>query len=447
MKNSVFLMLLLFSVIVQAQTAPAAFTLQQAIDYAVKNGYSVKNAATDIEIAKKKITEMRGIGIPQLKAEAGFQDFVKVPVSVIEAGAFNPLAPPNTFLRIPFGVRYNASYGYTASWLAFSGEYIVGLQATKAYLDISKTSLRKSEIEVKESVMRSYNTVLILKENKRILEENIASIDQSIEQTEAFYKEGFIEEMDVDRLKLLRNNLSNTLQTLVQQTDLAERLLKFNMGYDVDSPITLSEELKVVLDLASAELAENAKFNVSANIEAQLLEQSIAFQKLDIKRQKANYLPTLSTFYSWKESRIANNFDQLSDNMFRVPGGTIFGVNIGMPIFQGFSQSARVKQAQLGLQKLEVSQMQATQGLNLQASQALIGFTSALTSLKNNRESVQLAERIRDRARIKYKEGVGSSIEVIQAENELLSAQSNYINAVQQVLDSRVTLDKNLNKF
>jgi outer membrane protein len=334
MKNSVFLMLLLSSVIVQAQTAPAAFTLQQAIDYAVKNGYSVKNAATDIEIAKKKITEMRGIGIPQLRAEAGFQDFIKVPVSVIEAGAFNPLAPPNTFLRIPFGVRYNASYGYTASWLAFSGEYIVGLQATKAYLDISKTSLRKSEIEVKESVMRSYNTVLILKENKRILEENIASIDQSIEQTEAFYKEGFIEEMDVDRLKLLRNNLSNTLQTLVQQTDLAERLLKFNMGYDVDSPITLSEELKVVLDQASAELAENAKFNVSANIEAQLLEQSIAFQKLDIKRQKANYLPTLSTFYSWKESRIANNFDQLSDNMFRVPGGTIFGVNIGMPIFK-----------------------------------------------------------------------------------------------------------------
>jgi len=447
MKNSVFLLLLLFSAAIQAQTAPAAFSLQQATDYALKNGYSIKNAATDIEIAKKKITEMRGIGIPQLSAEAGFQDFIKVPVSVIEASAFDPSAPPNTFLRIPFGVQYNASYGYNASWLAFSGEYVVGLQATKVYLDISKSNLRKSEIEVKESVMRSYNTVLILKENKRILEENITSIDQSIEQTEAFYKEGFIEEMDVDRLKLLRNNLSNTLQILVQQTDLAERLLKFNMGYDVDSPISLSDELKTVLELASTGVGDDTKFNINANIDAQLIEQSIVFQKLNIKRQKANYLPTLSTFYSWRESRIANNFDQLNDNMFRVPGGTIFGVNIAMPIFQGFSQSARVKQEKLSLQKLEVSQTQATQGLNLQASQALIGFSSALTSLKNSRESVQLAERIRDRARIKYKEGVGSSIEVIQAENELLSAQSNYINSVQQVLDSRVTLDKNLNKF
>jgi outer membrane protein TolC len=118
-----------------------------------------------------------------------------------------------------------------------------------------------------------------------------------------------------------------------------------------------------------------------------------------------------------------------------------------MPIFQGFSQSSRVKQAQLNLQKLEVSKTQAAQGLSLQATQSLIGFTNALSTLKYSQENVQLAERIRDRARIKYKEGVGSSIEVIQAENELLNAQSTYINAVQQVLDSRVTLDKNLNKF
>jgi outer membrane protein len=447
MKNSVLLLLLSFSVAVQAQNSTTAFSLKQAIDYALQNGYSVKNAATDIEIAKKKITEVRGIGIPQVKAEASFQDYLKVPVSVIQADAFNPLAPPNSYLRIPFGVQYNASYGYTASWLAFSGEYIVGLQASKAYLDVSKSSLRKSEIEVKESVTRAYNTVLILKENKKILDENIASLDQSIEQTEAFYKEGFVEEMDVDRLKLLRNNLANTLQNLVKQTDLAERLLKFQMGYEVESPISLSDELKSLLDIASTEIGESTKFNIEGNIDALIIDQSITLQKLDLKRQKANYLPTLSTFYTWKESRIASNFDQLSDNMFRVSGGTIFGVNIGMPIFQGFSQSAKVKQAKLNLQKLEVSKTQATQGLSLQASQSLIGFTNAVSTLKYSRENVQLAERIRDRARIKYKEGVGSSIEVIQAENDLLNAQSTYINAVQQVLDSRVTLDKNLNKF
>ncbi|MFN5371091.1 MAG: TolC family protein, partial [Bacteroidia bacterium] len=223
--------------------AQNAMTLQQAIDYALKNGYSVQNAASDIEIARKKVTELRGIGIPQLSADGAYQNFLEVPVSVLEASAFNPTAPPGTYLRIPFGVKHNMSYGYTASWLAFNGEYLVGLQASKAYVDLSKTNLRKSEIEVKESVTRAYQTVLVLYENKRILSENIASLDKSISQTEAFYREGFIEELDVDRLKLLKQTLSITLSTLEQQTALAEKLLKFNMGYDVNTAIELSDKL------------------------------------------------------------------------------------------------------------------------------------------------------------------------------------------------------------
>ncbi|HOY49125.1 MAG TPA: TolC family protein [Flavobacteriales bacterium] len=448
MKNKVLLLLLILSAGLHAQTNDqGSFTLPQAIDFALKNGYSVKNAATDIEIAKKKVAEIRGIGIPQLKTEASFQDFVEVPVSIISANAFNPLAPPGTYLRIPFGVKYNASIGYTASWLAFSGEYIVGLQASKTYVDISKANLRKSEIEVKESVTKAYNLVLILKENKRILSENIASLEQSIEQTSAYNKEGFVEEMDVDRLRLLKNNLSTTLTTLEQQTIIAEKLLKFQMGYDVNAAITLTETLDNLISNAKSGVDVEPKFDPANNIDRILIGKALNLQKLEVKRQKANYLPTLSTFYTWKESRITNEFDQLSNNLFRVPGGTILGVNLSMPVFQGMSQSARVKQAKLNLKKLEVQQIQAEQGIALQSSQSWTAYATALSGLRNTQESVGLATRIRDRAKIKYQEGVGSSLEVIQAENDLLSSQSNYINAVQQLLETRVTLDKNLNKF
>ena len=448
MKNKVLLLLLILSAGLHAQTNDqGSFTLPQAIDFALKNGYSVKNAATDIEIAKKKVAEIRGIGIPQLKTEASFQDFVEVPVSIISANAFNPLAPPGTYLRIPFGVKYNASIGYTASWLAFSGEYIVGLQASKTYVDISKANLRKSEIEVKESVTKAYNLVLILKENKRILSENITSLEQSIEQTSAYNKEGFVEEMDVDRLRLLKNNLSTTLTTLEQQTIIAEKLLKFQMGYDVNAAITLTETLDNLISNAKSGVDVEPKFDPANNIDRILIGKALNLQKLEVKRQKANYLPTLSTFYTWKESRITNEFDQLSNNLFRVPGGTILGVNLSMPVFQGLSQSARVKQAKLNLKKLEVQQIQAEQGIALQSSQSWTAYATALSGLRNTQESVGLATRIRDRAKIKYQEGVGSSLEVIQAENDLLSSQSNYINAVQQLLETRVTLDKNLNKF
>jgi outer membrane protein len=448
MKNKVLLLLLMLTAGLHAQTnEQGSFTLPQAIDFALKNGYSVKNAATDIEIAKKKVAEIRGIGIPQLRTEASFQNFVEVPVSIISANAFNPLAPEGTYLRIPFGVKYNASIGYTASWLAFSGEYLVGLQASKTYVDISQANLRKSEIEVKESVTKAYNLVLILKENKRILSENIASLDQSIEQTSAYNKEGFVEEMDVDRLRLLKNNLSTTLTTLEQQTTIAEKLLKFQMGYDVNVAISLTETLDNLVSNAKSGVDVEPKFDPANNIDRILIGKALNLQKLEVKRQKANYLPTLSTFYTWKESRITNDFDQLNNNLFRVPGGTILGVNLSMPVFQGLSQSARVKQAKLNLKKLEVQQIQAEQGIALQSSQSWTAYAAALSGLRNTQESVGLATRIRDRAKIKYQEGVGSSLEVIQAENDLLSSQSNYINAVQQLLETRVTLDKNLNKF
>ncbi|MEX1189271.1 MAG: TolC family protein [Bacteroidia bacterium] len=450
MKNSLFLWLLLTGFLMQAQPdAPssASYTLPQAIDYALKNGYSVQNAATDIEIAKKKVAEIRGIGIPQLSAEGSFQDFIQVPVSVIEANAFDPSAPPGTFLRIPFGVKYNASIGYTASWLAFSGEYIVGLQAAKAYMDISKSSLRKSEIEIKETVSRAFNTILILKENEKILSENISSIEESIVQTKAFYQEGFVEDLDVDRLELLKNNLLTTRETLRRQTELATNLLKFQMGYPIENSLEITGEIANFVETASAGIAEVPKFDFSSNIDNILLEQAVNLQKLEVRRQRANYLPTLSTFYTWKESRIANDFDQLSNNTFRVPGGTILGVNLSVPIFKGFSQSARVSQARLNLNKVELQQKQAVQGLSVQASQAFIAYSSALETLENSKNAVTISEKIKDKTKIKYQEGIGSSIEVIQAMNDYLSAQSNYISSVQQLLDARVTLDKNLNKF
>lgn len=436
--------LLFFSLSLGAQTA---MTLPQAIEYGLKNGYSVQNAASDIEIARKKVTELRGIGIPQLNADGGYQNFIEVPVSVISADAFNPQAPPGTYLRIPFGVKHNMSYGYTASWLAFNGEYLVGLQASKAYVDLSKTTLRKSEIEVKESITRAYQTVLVLNEKKRILIETIASIENSIVQTEAYYKEGFIEELDVDRLKLLKQNLSITLSTLEEQTSLAEKLLKFNMGYDVNAELSLSDKLSDHIETAKSGAETKPAFDFKANIDNILLDQALNLQKLELKRQQSAFLPTLSTFYSWKESRITNEGDKLFDPMFRVPGGTLWGVNLGVPIFKGLSQRSRVQQARLNIQKLETSQKQARQGLELQAAQSYTAYATALKNYKQSEESVALASRIHERAEIKFKEGVGSSIELIQAENDLLNAQASFVEAARQLLDSRVSLDKNLNKF
>jgi len=448
MKKSIILCFtLLLQTLVWGQDTGQSFTLAQAIDFAVKNAYTVTNANTDIEIARKKVAEVRGAGIPQLNAEASFQNFLQVPVSLIQADAFYPSAPKDTYLRLPFGIKYNLSYGYTASWLLFNGEYLVGLQASRSYVDHTKNSLRKSEVEVKESVTKAYYTILILKENQRILTESVQTLDKTLSETEAIYKEGFIEEMDIDRLRLLKTNLSTTLQTLEQQTVLAEKYLKFQMGYEVDKPMTLSDSFDAVLAGAAVENNQELKFDFNASADYQILSSGLKLQELNRKRLMANYLPTLSTFYTWKENRVGNQFDKLTDPNFRVSGGNIFGLNLSVPLFQGLSQRARIQQANLELKKFKTTQTQALQGYSLQSAQALTEYKAALNSFKNNSESVDLAKKIKEKANTKYREGVGSSLELMQSENDLLSAQSNYINSAAQLLNARVLLDKQLNKF
>jgi outer membrane protein len=449
MKPAISLFLLLFAGVLNAQNPASTteFSLAQAIDYAVKNGYSVKNASTDVEIAEKKVKEVRGIGLPQMRAEAGFQDFIKVPVSLLKANSFNPNASPDEYLRLPFGVKYNMSYGYTASWLLFSGEYLMALRSSKTYTDISKSMLRKTEIEIKESVTRAYYSILLLRESRKLLTENIASIDKSISETSAYNKEGFVEELDVDRLILVKSSQSIMLNSLNSQYELAEKLLKFEMGYDVSAPIVLSESFEQVVKTNSEGVDTQPKFDFSNSIETIMIQKTYNYQKLNIKVLKANYIPTLSTFYSWKESRITNDFNQLSDPNFRVPGGTIFGLNLSVPIFQGLGQQAKIQQAKLGLTKIEVQQKQIQEGLLIQSAQALNEYNTALDSYKNSKQAADLSIKIRDRAKIKYNEGVGSSVEVIQIENEVLNTQSNYVNAAMKLLNSRVTLDKVLNKF
>lgn len=446
-RNLTLFLTLLLQATLLAQNGNRAFNLPQALEFAMKNGYTVTNAATDIEIAQKKVTELRGSGIPQLSAEASFQNFIRVPVSVIPAGAFDPSAPPGTYLRLPFGIKYNVAYGYTASWLLFNGEYLVGLQAAKTYVEYSRNNLRKSEIEVKEGVTRAYHLVLTLKENRRILQESLKTLEQSITETDAIYKEGFIEELDVDRLRLLKNNLGTTLSTLEQQLVLAEKMLKFQMGYDVANPIELTDTFDAMLASASLGMESEPKFDFNETADSRLISSGLKLQELSRKRMMANYLPTLSTFYSWRENRVGDEFSMLSKADFRVTGGNILGVNLSVPLFQGFSQRSRVQQASLELKKIRVQQTQAMQGYSLQSAQALGEFRSALNTFNNSRESVALARKIRDKSAVKYREGVGSSIELMQAENELLNAQGNYISSATQLLNARVNLDKQLNKF
>ena len=240
-KLSIFLVLFSFGLFTlkAQQTEPYQFSLQQAIDFALKHQSAVLNADIDVQIAKNKVNETTGIGLPQVSTNFSFQDFVKVPVSLIPGEFFGE--PAGTFIPVQFGVKYQSTLGLEASQLLFDGSYLVGLQASKTYKELSIRNSKRTKIETAVAVTKAYYSVLVSNEQLSLLDANLTRLKKSLNDTEAYFKNGFVEKIDLDRLKVLSNNLETERQNVIRLLDLNTKLLKFQMGMPIETGLKLTD--------------------------------------------------------------------------------------------------------------------------------------------------------------------------------------------------------------
>ncbi len=416
--------------------AKSAFSLKEAQAFAAENAYSVKEVKYNISQAEQQVREYTSIGLPQVNLQGTFNQFVVIPTTVIPAGSLFPGSPPT---EAKFGTRYNTQVGASGSQMLFDGSFFVGIQAAKALVELTKEGQRKSEIDVKDNVTQAYFTVLIVQETKKLLEQSLVNLQKTQTETQAFYKSGFAEENDVDQFDILVGNLNNQLSKINANIENAKGLLKFQMGMSVKDPIELTDNLEVVGELANNPALLNPTLDPTTNIDHRLLTQSMNLQNLNAKRIKMGYLPNARLVGNISTSAMRNEFD--------MPGGRWFptilwGVNIGVPVFDGFMKDAGIKKAKLDGVKTRNTLDQLEQGLALQLETAKTDFISASNQLKNEERSLALAKKVRDKALIKYKEGVGSSMEITQAENQLVATQGNYFQALMSKLTAKAKLDK-----
>jgi outer membrane protein len=230
---------------VSQEKSTMRFSLQEAQQYAIENNFEIKNKQLDIELARKKIWETTTIGLPQVEGSGAYQQFLDIPTQLIPAEFFG--GEPGTFMPVQFGTKHNANFGLTVSQLIFSGEYIVGLQASRIFLELSAKGLTKSENEIKESVAKSYYLVLVATESRQILTKSLDNMKNILREMEEIYKEGMIEDTDVDQMRLTVSNIENSLKNLDNQAELANRLLKFQLGIEFEENIELTESLEAMI--------------------------------------------------------------------------------------------------------------------------------------------------------------------------------------------------------
>ena len=291
------LLLVLFISTISINYSQTSFSISEAIDFSVNNNVNVKNALLGMESASQKVKETTGMGLPQVSASGQFQNFLDIPITVAPANAFNPAADPDELVELQFGTEYNTTGTLSVNQLLFSGSYIVGLQTSKTFKAVSEYQKDKSIIETKEMVMKAYYGVLIAAKTVESLKEISTTSERIYNETNAFYKEGLIEEENVIQLSLNVLNSKNALNNAERQLQNAKSVLKLQMGYDLSKDITLTSEFESVVSSLGAE-ASAVESDISQNIDFMLLNKQLELSKLNVKYEQSEYLPTLSAFFN-----------------------------------------------------------------------------------------------------------------------------------------------------
>lgn len=422
-------------------TAQSSFTLQEAVDYALRNNVKAKNANIDEKIAQAKVREITTIGFPKVNASYGINNnYIIQKVIIPDGSVFNPMAPQGQPIALEFQPQYGGNAVISVNQLLFDGSYIVGLQAARVYRELSAKSNEMTQVEVAENVKKAYYGVLVNQERIGLLDATLNRLDSNLREMKANYASGFVEKIDLDRLQVQRNNLATEKEKVTRFQEISLSLLKFQMGYDMNQPIQLRDQLRDVRFEES--LLEIGTFSPLDRPEMKLLQTQKAATKLEIRNIRAGYLPSIGLQLQRGALAGANDFDQVLD-----PNGSWFaygsiGLGVNWSVFDSFTKRYRVQQKQLELQKVENNIYDFGKAINLQTNQAQISLRSSYETMKNQEMTLQLSQEVLEVARKKYAAGVGSNLEVINAESEYRQAQANYYNAVYDLLVAKVDLQK-----
>ncbi|NQU35117.1 MAG: TolC family protein [Bacteroidetes bacterium] len=416
------------------------FSVDQAVKYALENNYQIINAIKDVEAAGYQVKESTSIGLPQVSASIGYNDNIARPVMIIPD--FND---PSKTMELQFGTKYDANLGASVSQLLFSGEYLVGLQAARKYLEKTNTDYFKNVVEVKQQVSDSYYAALSASEGIRIVDSTLRVTQNLANETREVYKVGFAEDIDVDQLDLLVSDLEASALYLKNQLIISHAYLKFYLGLNDGDSIVLTDNMESLIDVRHNSGFLVNPFDVNQNVDFRSLNKQKELSWLQVKLEKASYLPTLSANLYYQSQAQRDQWDFFNSQGIWYSSSAL-GVSMKIPVFSSGQRRSKVKKAQIAYSQVEVMEKQLESQLNLQYDAAKNEYLNAYRVYENKQKNRKTAEKIYNVTTQKYIEGMASSLDILNTHNQFLNSENEYINSALQLLKTGEVLAKILAK-
>ncbi len=430
-----------------AQQAPANvryMSLQECLDYAYKHNEDIIVANLEIEKSQAKVGEYLSQGLPQIDAKASVNKNFILRRTFLPADQFNPAAPADSVIELKFGLPYDGDIGLNISQMIFNGSYFVGLKASKALKELSRKDQIKTKTDVTELVTKAYYTVLVSEISHELILANYNRLDSLLRETRIMYENGVAEKIDVNRTTVEFNNIKTQLTKSTRAIEINLEILKFQMGMPAYEKIEITESLSDIVFDANKDLGIG--LDIQNRIELAQLESQEELATYDMKNNQVQYIPNMDLYLSWGLNGAAKQFNTLGElgNRHVWPDYQLAGIKLYIPIFDGLMKSKKIQQTKLKIQQISYQRMKLENSINLEVRQTRYNLLNQIEQLENQKENMKLAREVYEDTKMKYQEGVGSNLEVIEADNAYKTAQNNYFTALYEALIAKVDYEKAL---
>ena len=427
-----------FSTLIKAQEQTLQLSLDEAIKYALENSYDAIAAKNDIRVAKETVWETTTIGLPKIDGAVDYQNFLKQPITVAD---INGDGADEEFV---LGTKQNVNANVTLTQLLFDGSYLVGLQSSKTFLKISQQAEEKTALVTREAVINAYGNILVTEKNIEILKRNNEVNNKTLREARIGYENGLSEQEDVEQFEIIKGNIENNIRASVRLRDIAYKMLNIALGNPINTSLVLTDTLETLV-IKNTDLNLLVKdFNINDHIDYRIAQNDRETKRLMVQLEKSKNLPTLSAFVNYGTQAFSNNFSFFDRNQ-RWFQSSLLGVSLNVPIFSSFGRKAKTAQAKINLEIADIRLEETKQKLNLAAQSAKSDYQLSIDNYQTAKKNLNLAERIEKKQQIKFNEGITTSFDLLQAQNQLYSQQNEFVQSMLNIIAKKATLENALN--
>ena len=426
------LCLVLTGTTLNAQNTKHEFTIQQAVDYARKNNVQVKNALLNVQAQQQTNREITAGALPNITGSVGVTDYIKIPTSLLPGEIFGQ--PAGTYIPVQFGTKYNSNATIQLQQALFDGQIFIALQARATSIEFQNKNMQVTEEVIKANIYKIYYQLVVSKTQIDLLDANIARLQKLDHDANELYKNGFAEKLDIDKIAVQLSNLQTEKTKALNSISIGYLGLKTLMGMPVKDTLVLAD--KISEDQIKEDFSNDTAYQYTDRKDFQYLSLAKKLNEFNIKRYQLSYIPTLNLNASYSKNAQRNTFDFFGKGDWFTT--SYVGLNLSVPIFDGFARSARIKRSRIELKETENQIDNLKLSIDGEVEQSKINFKSALATMGFQKKNMQLAEAVYNQTKKKFESGTGSNTEITSAQTDLITAQTNYISALYSAIIAKV---------